>query len=271
MIYAGGGKRRPRNVPTPRKASAPPSCSATRRSSQLARWAGAIEEHYGCPMDMEWAKDGETGELFIVQARPETVQSRREAGALKSYTLTEQGRDAGRPGSAIGDAIVAGRVCLHRERRATSTASSTAPILVTDDDRSRLGADHEAGGRDRHRPWRAHLARRDRQPRARPAGDRRHRQRDRRSCTTDRRSRCPAPRATRASSMRAPPSSRRRDVDVGDTAGDAHRGHAQPRQSRRRRSAGGGCRPTASGWRAWSSSSATTSRSTRWRWSHYDS
>ena len=43
-----------------------------------AHWACIIEEHYGRPMDMEWAKDGETGELFVVQARPETVQSRRE-------------------------------------------------------------------------------------------------------------------------------------------------------------------------------------------------
>ncbi|GAA4990030.1 hypothetical protein GCM10025734_16650 [Kitasatospora paranensis] len=43
----------------------------------LARWAVAVEEHYGCPMDLEWAKDGTTGGLYIVQARPETVQSRR--------------------------------------------------------------------------------------------------------------------------------------------------------------------------------------------------
>ena len=54
---------------------------------KLAQWAVAIEEHYGRPMDIEWAKDGETGELFIVQARPETVQSRSEASSLKTYTL----------------------------------------------------------------------------------------------------------------------------------------------------------------------------------------
>ena len=51
-------------------------------------------------MDMEWAKDGETGEIFIVQARPETVQSRREAGALKSYRINEQGPENRSPGSA---------------------------------------------------------------------------------------------------------------------------------------------------------------------------
>ena len=53
---------------------APPS-STTTTILQLGRWAVAIEQHYGRPMDMEWARDGETGELFIVQARPETVQS----------------------------------------------------------------------------------------------------------------------------------------------------------------------------------------------------
>ncbi|WP_029032568.1 phosphoenolpyruvate synthase [Salinarimonas rosea] len=77
---------------------------------QLARWAAAIEKHYGQPMDMEWAKDGETGELFIVQARPETVQSRREAGQLKSYALKSKGKLLVK-GLSVGDAIGAGRVC----------------------------------------------------------------------------------------------------------------------------------------------------------------
>ena len=76
----------------------------------LARWAVKIEDHYGQPMDMEWAKDGETGELFIVQARPETVQSRKAAGALKTYTLTARGEKLVE-GAAIGDAIAHGKVC----------------------------------------------------------------------------------------------------------------------------------------------------------------
>lgn len=80
---------------------------------QLARWATAIEHHYGQPMDMEWAKDGETGELFIVQARPETVQSRKALGVLKNYSLSETSSELVR-GLAIGDAIAAGKVCrLH--------------------------------------------------------------------------------------------------------------------------------------------------------------
>ncbi len=77
----------------------------------LGRWACTIETHYGCPMDMEWAKDGETGEMFIVQARPETVQSRREAGVFRRYVITEKGRKLV-TGLSIGDAVVAGRVCV---------------------------------------------------------------------------------------------------------------------------------------------------------------
>jgi pyruvate,water dikinase len=76
----------------------------------LARWAVLIEQHYEIPMDMEWAKDGKTGELYIVQARPETVQSRREAAELKTYTLKGEG-----PllvsGLAVGDAVGTGPVC----------------------------------------------------------------------------------------------------------------------------------------------------------------
>ncbi|MEO0828187.1 MAG: phosphoenolpyruvate synthase, partial [Cyanobacteria bacterium J06642_9] len=77
---------------------------------QLARWAVAIEAHYGGPMDVEWAKDGDTGELFVVQARPETVQSQKTGGTLKTYKL----RDKAAPilqGLSIGDAIAAGKVC----------------------------------------------------------------------------------------------------------------------------------------------------------------
>ncbi|TPE46219.1 phosphoenolpyruvate synthase [Pontibacter mangrovi] len=60
---------------------------------QLAKWGKRIEEHYKQPMDIEWAKDGVNGELFIVQARPETVQSQRKQEAFfTEYTLKEQGK-----------------------------------------------------------------------------------------------------------------------------------------------------------------------------------
>ncbi len=77
---------------------------------QLARWAVLIEDHYGTPMDMEWAKDGETNELYIVQARPETVQSQRQGGLLKTYKLKESGTVLA-TGLSIGGAIASGKVC----------------------------------------------------------------------------------------------------------------------------------------------------------------
>jgi len=77
---------------------------------QLARWACVIETHYGQPMDIEWAKDGKSGELFIVQARPETVQSRKGVGSLKTYRLAEPGKPL-LLGHAIGDGIAVGSVC----------------------------------------------------------------------------------------------------------------------------------------------------------------
>jgi pyruvate, water dikinase len=110
MIYATGGEHPTRNVPTS-KAERARFVLEDKDILQLARWACAIEEHYGCPMDMEWAKDGQTGELFIVQARPETVQSRREAGILRSYRIKSKGRRL-LSGLSIGDAVAAGRVCL---------------------------------------------------------------------------------------------------------------------------------------------------------------
>ncbi|KAI6778755.1 uncharacterized protein J7T54_005858 [Emericellopsis cladophorae] len=78
---------------------------------QLSRWACIIEKHYDCPMDIEWAKDGVTGDLYIVQARPETVRSRDDAAVLKTYTVKEKGRVLVTGGS-VGDAAVSGHLCL---------------------------------------------------------------------------------------------------------------------------------------------------------------
>jgi pyruvate,water dikinase len=75
---------------------------------QLARWCAAIEAHYEKPMDIEWAKDGRSGEMYIVQARPETVQSQKQADKLKSYRLKEKGEVLAE-GLAIGSAVAAGK------------------------------------------------------------------------------------------------------------------------------------------------------------------
>ncbi|MBO8188900.1 phosphoenolpyruvate synthase [Streptomyces spirodelae] len=96
---------------------------------QLARWAVAIEEHYGRPMDIEWAKDGLSGELHIVQARPETVQARKQAATLRSYRLTERGHRLV-DGLAVGDAIAAGKVCKLRSAEEIGRFEDGA-VLVT--------------------------------------------------------------------------------------------------------------------------------------------
>lgn len=82
---------------------------------ELAGWGAAIEEHYSeraktwTPMDMEWAKDGITGELFIVQARPETIQARRDYTKLVEYRVSGAGKELIR-GISVGSSAATGRV-----------------------------------------------------------------------------------------------------------------------------------------------------------------
>ncbi len=109
LIYASGLKST-QNVPTS-QAEREAFVLTDAEILRLSRWACAIEAHYGVPMDTEWAKDGDTGILYIVQARPETVQSRRDASALKTYDLKEKGRKLIK-GIAIGEAIVNGSICI---------------------------------------------------------------------------------------------------------------------------------------------------------------
>ncbi len=97
---------------------------------QLARWACAIEDHYGRPMDIEWAKDGETGLLYIVQARPETVQAARKSSLLRSYSIRKRGKLLA-TGLAIGDAAAAGPVC-RLESPAEIDQFEDNSVLVTD-------------------------------------------------------------------------------------------------------------------------------------------
>ncbi|KAM5359925.1 hypothetical protein ACJA88_015003 [Fusarium oxysporum] len=109
MIY-GDHHMRTRNVPTSKAEQAAFVLGDT-EILQLAHWGCTIEEHYGCPMNMEWAKDGITGELFIVQARPETVHSRRDAAVFKTYTVGNKGRVLA-TGLSIGGKATSGRLCL---------------------------------------------------------------------------------------------------------------------------------------------------------------
>ena len=116
MVYDTDGSKLTKNVST----------SSSERSQYaindeeiltLAKWACQIEEHYSqvrgvyTPMDIEWAKDGMTGELFIVQARPETVQSQKANNVLQTYKLdveTQNGASILTTGRAVGEKIGAG-------------------------------------------------------------------------------------------------------------------------------------------------------------------
>ncbi|HVC26267.1 MAG TPA: phosphoenolpyruvate synthase [Acidimicrobiales bacterium] len=107
MVFVEGETRRTtRNVPTPRS-DRERFCITDEDVLQLADYACAIERHYGRPMDMEWAKDGIDGLLYIVQARPETVASQRRATVIESYVLEGSGPVVA-TGRAVGEKIASG-------------------------------------------------------------------------------------------------------------------------------------------------------------------
>ncbi len=96
----------------------------------LSRWACIIEEHYGTPVDIEWAKDGITNELFIVQARPETVHSQEDLSLLKTYVLEEEGSLLLK-GEAVGTKIGHGKVNVI-EHSGNIHEFKKGEVLVTD-------------------------------------------------------------------------------------------------------------------------------------------
>lgn len=104
MVYADGAKLT-KNVDVPENLRNV-YCISDEDVLTLARWAIIIEDHYSevrgqlTPMDIEWAKDGQSGELFIVQARPETVESQKASNIIRSYTLKQKG-----PKLAVGRAV----------------------------------------------------------------------------------------------------------------------------------------------------------------------
>ncbi|PJE79160.1 Phosphoenolpyruvate synthase [invertebrate metagenome] len=97
---------------------------------ELARQAITIEKHYGCPMDIEWAKDGDDGQIYIVQARPETVQSRTSATIIERYHLLEKGPIL-IEGRSIGQRIGQGHVKLIRDVEEMDRVKE-GDVLVTD-------------------------------------------------------------------------------------------------------------------------------------------
>ena len=114
LIYGqGGAKEVTRRVDVP-DADQRRFCISDNDILTLAGYALTIEDHYSAkagkpvPMDIEWAKDGETGELFIVQARPETVQSQKTGDVLETYRIDERGEVLA-VGKSIGDKIATGK------------------------------------------------------------------------------------------------------------------------------------------------------------------
>ncbi|WP_414473891.1 phosphoenolpyruvate synthase [Microvirga sp. M2] len=136
MVYAQGGTReQTRNIPTDQK-ERERYCISDEEAVLLADHAIKIEDHYSAragekrPMDIEWAKDGVDGEIYIVQARPETVASRIDRSKLEEYRLTGTGAVLAR-GRAVGTKVAAGkaRVVAHQ---ADLASFQPGEILVAD-------------------------------------------------------------------------------------------------------------------------------------------
>ena len=108
ILVEGETKNTTRNIPTP-KADRARFCLTDEDVLELAGYACAIEQHYGRPMDMEWAKDGIDGKLYIVQARPETVASQHSVTALEAYVLEGRGEILAE-GRSVGERIASGAV-----------------------------------------------------------------------------------------------------------------------------------------------------------------
>ena len=132
MVYAHG-RATTRNVTTSRS-DQERFCIPDEDVLKLAQYAIAVENHYSkksgspTPMDVEWAKDGKDGELYIIQARPETVASRRRPEALESYVLKSPGEVLA-TGRAVGEKIATGKVRLIKNKRDLS-AFKPREVLV---------------------------------------------------------------------------------------------------------------------------------------------
>jgi pyruvate,water dikinase len=135
LIYDTGGGKMVKNVPV-----APGDRAKLTLTDdevlELARWACIVEDHYSAkrgqhaPMDLEWAKDGITGELFIVQARPETVQSRKDLDVLEAYVLSKRSKVL-TSGRSVGAKIATGRVRVIKSAEFIGQFQE-GEVLVTD-------------------------------------------------------------------------------------------------------------------------------------------
>lgn len=135
LIYDTGGGKMVKNVPVSPGERAKLALTDD-EVLELARWGCIVEDHYSArrgqpaPMDLEWAKDGHTGELFIVQARPETVQSRKNPDVLESYQLGQRSAVLA-SGRSVGEKIATGRVRVIKNAQHIGQFQE-GEVLVTD-------------------------------------------------------------------------------------------------------------------------------------------
>lgn len=137
MIYSAGAKGiRPVKIIKTTPAERSKFCLSDDEVLKLARWGMIIEKHYSdksgkwTPMDMEWAKDGVTGELFIVQARPETVQALRDFSKVKEYIRKEEGKVL-TAGVSVGSSIAVGKARIIMDAKKIGEFKH-GEVLITD-------------------------------------------------------------------------------------------------------------------------------------------
>ena len=129
MVYDSKSKNNVKNMPVAKKDQARFSIT-DKEVLQLATWAVQIEDHYKKPMDMEWAKDGRTGKLYIVQARPETVRSQDDPNVLIEYSLKEKGKIIA-VGASVGQKIGQGKVHIIKDAKNIDKFKA-GEVLVTE-------------------------------------------------------------------------------------------------------------------------------------------
>ncbi len=135
MVYTEGTHKTTKNIPVPKEDQVRFSIT-DEEVLTLARWGLIIEEHYSkrkghyCPMDMEWAKDGDSGKLYIVQARPETVQSQKNHSIMERYHIKQKGEIIVK-GQSVGDKIGSGKAHIIKDVHKISEFRP-GEVLVTD-------------------------------------------------------------------------------------------------------------------------------------------
>ncbi|HWV67191.1 phosphoenolpyruvate synthase [Chitinophaga sp.] len=142
MVYGESSDERTRIIPVEKKQQQH-FCLNDAQIMQLATWVRCIEKYYSekkgrwCPMDIEWAVDGLTNDLFIVQARPETIHSRKDHSKVTTYAIEHNGTPPRQllKGIAVGDKIAAGKVNILfslDNRLITGSEFKPGDVLVTD-------------------------------------------------------------------------------------------------------------------------------------------